>query len=455
MSATEALSRLDFLAGLISLAAGGRVERGFPTPPEVLDYFRERDLAPHFSWLDVWGEEHAHAFTVAGVLEERILAEFRAAIDQALANGTGFDTFREELQRRLTPLGWWGPRRVLDPDGAKVKTVDFTQPKRLRTTFWSNVRAARAAGQWDRIQRTKRALPYILYVRTTAGDPRPEHLRYAGIILPVDHPFWRVHFPPNGWGCKCAVRQISTAQAERLLGRTPGEDGDVIYRDTPPEERVRVFINKRTGVRSRVPEGIDPGWHTNPGIGRSRTLGRILQEQLDDTPAELAAIRVQKIIAGDGFLSHVVQAKARGARRKAVETALRAASRPPELIDSIEPWAFATQPIAILNPGLVRDIGAARHTVVIDDRAIAHNMTHHLPAAMWRIVQIALDGNDIWRRPEDGATIALAIVDGRLWFTVLRPGPGGVLEVSTMFQARGGRDGSYARKQLARCQRLR
>lgn len=454
MPATEAASRRSFLAGLISLAAGGRIERGFPTPPEVLDYFRDKKLTPRFSWLDVWGEEHAHAFTVAGVLEERTLADFRAGIDQALANGTGFDTFKAEMQRRLKPIGWWGPRSVADPESGKVKTVDFTRPRRLQTTFWSNVRSARAAGQWNRMQRTKRALPFILYVRTTAGDPRPEHLRWAGIILPVDHPFWRTHFPPNGWGCKCAVRQISAAQAERLLGRAP-EDGSVIYRDTPPAERMRTFVNRRTGQRSQVPDGIDPGWHTNPGVGRSKTLGRILQEQLDDTPAEFAVARVQKIIADDGFRSHVIDARIRGARRDATAAALKASKRPAELIDELEPWTFAAHPVAVLNPGIARDLGSARHTVIIDDKAIAHNMTHALPTAMWRIVQIALDGDDIWHRPEDGATLALATVDGKLWFAILRPAPGGGLKVSTLFQGRGGREGSYARKQVARCERVR
>ncbi|MFD2033080.1 hypothetical protein ACFSKM_27725 [Ancylobacter dichloromethanicus] len=106
-------------------------------------------------------------------------------------------------------------------------------------------------------------------------------------------------------------------------------------------------------------------------------------------------------------------------------------------------------------PGLARDLGVARHTVVINDHAIAHNMTHRLPTAMWRIVQIALDGDDIWRRRDDGATVALAIVDGKLWFAILRPSPGGGLQVSTLFRGRGGRDGSYARKQVERCDRIR
>ena len=50
--------------------------------------------------------------------------------------------------------------------------MNFISPGRLQTIFSANMRSARAAGQWDRIQRTKDALPYLLYVRTTSKEPR-------------------------------------------------------------------------------------------------------------------------------------------------------------------------------------------------------------------------------------------------------------------------------------------
>lgn len=444
---SEPISRRSFLAGLIALAAGGA--RGFPTPPEVLDYFRDKKLAPRFSWLDVWGEEHAHAFTVAGVLETKVLAEFRASLDQALKDGTGFDTFKAEMEKRLKPLGWWGPRRVIDPDGTKMKTVDFTRPRRLETTFWSNVRAARAAGQWDRIQRTKRALPYLLYVRTTAGDPRPEHLRWAGIILPVDHPFWQTHFPPNGWGCKCAVRQISAAQAARLLGREP-EDGGVIYRDTPPEERMRTFINKRTGQRTRVPDGIDPGWHSNPGIGRSRTLGRILADQLDDTPADLARPRVRRFVESDGFRSFLWRAQRRGAERKVLQEAGRSMAA----TDVEAPWTKAPMPIARLSDAVARDLGATRATVTVTDATVGHAPEHHYPDWIWSRAQDLLEAGEIWRRP-DGRILVLAEVDGRFFLSVLAPTDGERLTVVTLFEHARGRGSRYIARQLEGAERVR
>lgn len=424
-------------------------------PPEVLSYFRDRELAPRFSWLDVWAEEHAHAFTVAGVTEARVLAEFRAGIDKAIAGGKGFEAFREEMRQRLTPLGWWGPRTVADPEGRDPdKRVDFTRPRRLEVTFWSNVRSARAAGQWDRIQRTKQALPFLLYVRTTSGDPRPEHLGWAGIILPVDHPWWETHFPPNGWMCKCAVRQISAAQAERYsgLGTAPapqGIDGTITYRDTPPDDGPpRRYVNRRTGSRTDVPAGIDPGWQTNPGIGRSRKLGRILAEQLDTAPAALAEARTAALVDSNGFSSFLWRAQARGAERKA----LFDAGSPVAQVDAAAPWSREAWPVGRLPDAAALKL-RARPTVTASDAAVGHTPEHHYPDWMWARVPDLLAA-PLWRRRRDGHLLATETFDGRKFLLILSPAGGGRFEVVTMFSSRAGRAKDYITKQLAECDPL-
>lgn len=253
-------------------------------PQSVLDYFRGKRLAPAFSWLDVWGEEHAYSFTVAKAVENDLLVSFRDSIDRAIAEGQSFATWRDGIEGELKRLGWWGGRTVNDPDTGETKTVDFSRPRRLATIFNSNMRAARAAGQWERAQRTKAALPYFLYVPTTSHEPRVEHLTWAGTILPIDDPWWDSHMPPNGWGCKCSVRQISRAEAETRGGPT----------EAPPSPTTP-FRNRRTGVVTEVPEGIDPGWHTNPGKARARTLVNRLAASLDDVDGELARRQIAEL----------------------------------------------------------------------------------------------------------------------------------------------------------------
>ncbi|MFT4099113.1 MAG: phage minor head protein [Rhodoblastus sp.] len=265
---------------------------GFPVPPEVSAYFRDKNLKPAFSWQDLWGEEHAYNFTVAKAVDAELLKVFQDSLQRAIDEGQSFETWRDQLRPELERLGWWGKRMVADPTGKSPdKAVDFSSPRRLQNIFWSNVRSARAAGQWERAQRSKRALPFLLYVRTTSAEPRVEHLAWVGIILPVDHEFWRTHFPPNGWGCKCSVRQISKREAERLLGE-PGYTSDVgdFLRKT-------TYVNKRTGQVTQEPVGIDPGWGTNPGLSRAETLVDNLTAKLDAAGPEVAKKVVEEWMA--------------------------------------------------------------------------------------------------------------------------------------------------------------
>lgn len=395
------LTRRQALALLAQLAAA---KRGFATPPEVVDYFRDKNLKPGFSWLDVWGQEHAHAFTVAGVTETRVLSEFKEAIDKAIAGGQGFEAFKADMQARLTPRGWWGPKTVSDPAGTwKDKTVDFTKPGRLETTFWSNVRSARAAGQWNRIQRTKASRPYLLYVRSTAERKRPEHLAWAGTIKPVDDSWWDTHFPPNGWGCKCSTQQLDQEDRDAYLTR----DG---YSEDAPDFGEADYVNRRTGEVTRVPRGIDPGWQTNPGKARGRTL----VTQLSDTLAEAGPDRAQQTIAklwrGDW-------PKALAKIDEPLQLPVAASPRVAEVFgDSQTATPIVTPIVTVANDLVAADIAAGKLA----------------DAGRYAIVQQILDAGRLLAGARDGLRRIRALIDGRSWTVTLRKGEDGRIAVEKL-----------------------
>ncbi len=364
------------------------VRIGEVTPPaDVLDYFRAKQLSPRFSWLDVFGQEHAHAFTVAKAVEADVLAAFRATIDQAIAKGLTYEEWRAELEPRLRALGWWGPRTVADPETGETRRVDFSSPRRLENIFWSNVRAARAAGQWERAQETKDVLPYLLYVETTAAEPRAEHLGWVGTILPVGHPWWDTHFPPNGWGCKCSVRQVGRVEAKRLGGVSPD-----------PEVETVAFRNRRTGEVIEVPAGIDPGWHSNPGKSRAAGLSRVLADKIGRIPDdELRRRAIARVMESDDFGRLL-------AGRGPKKTGLPVGELPPAAV----PERAAT-PVVLLSAETATK--QARHHPEITEHVYAQ-----LPAFIARAEPIFEGDNTVHLVGE---------IDGQPWHAVVKRTQGG------------------------------
>jgi SPP1 gp7 family putative phage head morphogenesis protein len=253
-------------------------------PPEsALAYMRARGfvLSPTFDWRDQWQEAHTMAFTVAKSTGFDILGDVYSACVKVIAEGRTFDQFKKDLIPLLQAKGWWGKAPALDPETGEVKTAQLGSPRRLRIIYDTNLRTAQAAGAWARIQENRETHPYLRYVVILDGRERPEHRAWHGTVLPVVHVWWKTHYPPNGWRCRCTVTQLSAEDME-YLGYALSERA--------PEVVMRPWKNKRTGETLLVPEGIDPGFAYN--VGEAALTGhaaRALMGKLDTLPPRIAA----------------------------------------------------------------------------------------------------------------------------------------------------------------------
>ena len=337
-----------------------------PVPQEALAYFRRKKLRPSFDHRDVWREEHTSSFVVAKAMELDVLTAIRGELDTALAEGLTERQFAKNLRPTLERLGWWGKGQLLDPLTGEVRQVRLGSPRRLRTIYRTNLRTARAAGQWERIQRTKKSHPYLLYQLGPSREHRPEHVALHGLLLPVDDPWWATHMPPNGWGCKCRVRQVSKTEADKLQRqgvRAPAPEQEldpdtglptgrisrarVPVRTKAPPVQMREYVNKRTGEVRQVPEGIDPGWDYNPGIaGR---LPKVLEDIRD---------------------------KAEAAHPEDAREVLKSMVDSPYFVE----FAAAPKgefPVLRLSDDAARAIGAKRKVAVVSPETLAKNQAHH------------------------------------------------------------------------------
>ena len=293
-------------------------------PEEAIAYFRAKGLAlpPSFSWQDFWQEDHAAAFTVAKSAGFDILNDIHAALLDAMRAGTTFDSFKTGLVPVLQAKGWWGRAAVADPADpeAGLKIVQLGSLRRLRTIWDTNMRTSWAAGRWNQILRTKDTRPWLRYTAVLDSKTRPLHRLWHGTILRFDHPWWRTHFPPNGWYCRCSVQTVGPGDLDRFgwqVSEAPPKD--------PPPSR---FVNNRTGEISEVPAGIDPGFGYNPGEAAVDThAARVAASKWVDadpklTAAEQAASEMAAANAATGSfvkLAEATHAVARAASRAAYE----------------------------------------------------------------------------------------------------------------------------------------
>ncbi len=239
-------------------------------------------------------------FTVSRLANLDILEAMRDGITKNVNGDLSRRDWSKNAEQLLRDAGWWGKKEVLDPASGEMVTTTF-DPARLKLIFDTNTRMAYSAGLWGRIERNKKTHPHIRYITKRDEKVRLSHRAWDNLTLPVDHPFWKTHFPPNGWRCRC--RAMSISQAEYDKGLSP--NGETLNK-TAPEIVYRDWINKRTGAVERVPAGIDPGFAYNPGIARNSNLANVALAKMQTATPLLAAQTMREIATQPALMSALV-----------------------------------------------------------------------------------------------------------------------------------------------------
>lgn len=168
---------------------------------EAIAFFQEKLLIPSSAWDDLIGPIHAKAFTVAGATKLELLKDLFESVQTSINTGRSLADFRKEFDSIVAKHGW-----------------SYNGKRGWRTSLIHNTnkRNAYMAGRWEQLQRVKSRRPYLIYM--TVGDERvrQDHRKWNMLALHIDDPFWKTHFPPNGWLCRCTVRSASKADLDKL-----------------------------------------------------------------------------------------------------------------------------------------------------------------------------------------------------------------------------------------------
>lgn len=360
---------------------------------EAIAFFRNKLNLPTQKWDDLLGAANDRAFVVAGAMQADLLADLRAAVDKAIAQGTTFQEFKKDFNKIVAERGWTGWTGE-DTKGGRAWRMNVIYDTNLFTSY--------AAGRTQQMKEAAKVRPYWRYRHSDASEtPRAEHLAWDGMILKHDDPFWAAHTPPNGFGCKCTIETLAERDMKKEgLKVTP--PGSIPYSGTDP----------KTGL----PQGVDKGWDYQPGKTWYPNMDKYdyatAKQIIAANMADGVFDRWHQRIA-DQVAEELKKPEYAGLDKKALIERLRPALSQGE-----------SYPVAALSPEMKNLLGVDTQTVLLSDWDLIKQQVSRagqdFDAVKYLSAQGVLDAPKLVVRETDQMTIFVADADGRWYAAVLQ-----------------------------------
>lgn len=151
------------------------------------------------------------AFTVASTTQADMVQQVYEALDTAIAQGTTFEDFKEDISNRLGDS--WS---------------EASEAPSLETVFRTNVLTAYNDGRDEIIDSAKETHEYLRFDAIHDDRTTEECLALNGTILPVDDSFWDTHRPPIHFNCRSILTplRLEDAEKEGISDKAPDVDPD-------------------------------------------------------------------------------------------------------------------------------------------------------------------------------------------------------------------------------------
>lgn len=165
-------------------------------------YIRGKAVADPKNFGNLPAQLKQRAFTVAGIEQMDALKRICDAIAK-LPEGASWDEAKREIAAEISPFV---PAEAGRPD---MKAARARAEFLLRTHGFQAYAVSRHQQQMEDIE----IFPYWKY--ETVGDSRVRaaHAALDGKVLRADDPWWKTHYPPWDWGCRCVVEALDDEDA--------------------------------------------------------------------------------------------------------------------------------------------------------------------------------------------------------------------------------------------------
>lgn len=186
------------------------------------DYIRGKAVADPANFGKLPAQLKQRAFTVAGIEQLDALRRIRDAVAK-LPEGASWDEAKREIASEISPFV-----------GGDAKAARARAEMQLRIHGFQAYAVARHQEQMETID----VFPYWKYVTVGDSRVRPAHAALDGKVLRADDPWWKTHYPPWDWGCRCIVEALDEEDAEAAGISTsadmptPGRSGSFTFDPT-------------------------------------------------------------------------------------------------------------------------------------------------------------------------------------------------------------------------------
>jgi len=184
-----------------------------PVPfDEAANIIRDRPVVDQDIFAKMIPEIRARAFIISGIEDLKVAQEIRDIVAE-LPRGGDWDELKKQISEKLMGKGgipWMDEEAAL---------------KRAELLLRHHGFQAYAAANYKSMFEKRDFFPYWKYLSMGDDRVRDVHAKLHGLTLPWNHAFWKDHFPPWDWGCRCQVVPVGPGEYDEMVrdGRVAGQ----------------------------------------------------------------------------------------------------------------------------------------------------------------------------------------------------------------------------------------
>lgn len=169
---------------------------------EAMQFLKSKVPMSKAEWLELEPKLRFRAFTVANISSLDMIESMKHVLIGALEKGESYSETWETM------------KNILDDDVMKIR------PGLWENIFRTNTQTAYIAGKLQQYENSNVAAYQLMVIEDGRTSKICRHLLTAsgyGMIISVDHPFWKKYgFPPYHFQCRTSIRAIWPSQVGKL-----------------------------------------------------------------------------------------------------------------------------------------------------------------------------------------------------------------------------------------------